>query len=88
MELPGVHGADWSHHHLIFSNPGTEEDALREGRHAHMGRQLGPSVSRIPNANCMRCIMLPVSECRASSASRPLSGCTLGGLAARDSGRT
>ena len=32
VELPGVVD-DWSHHRLIFSNPGTEEDALREGRH-------------------------------------------------------
>jgi len=31
-ELPGVVD-DWSHHRLIFSNPGSEEEALREGRH-------------------------------------------------------
>ena len=24
---------DWSHHHLIFSNPGTEEDAIAKGTH-------------------------------------------------------
>src|SRR5580658_798295 len=24
---------DWSHHHLIFSNPGTEEDSIRNGTH-------------------------------------------------------
>ena len=31
-ELEGL--ADgWSHHHLIFSNPGTEEDAVRDGRY-------------------------------------------------------
>src|ERR1017187_5926969 len=24
---------DWSHHHLIFSNPGTEEDAIANGTH-------------------------------------------------------
>ena len=23
---------DWSHHHLVFSNPGTEQDAIRNGR--------------------------------------------------------
>jgi len=25
--------SDWSHHHLIFSNPGTEEDAIANGTH-------------------------------------------------------
>ncbi len=24
---------DWSHHHLVFSNPGTEEQAIKEGRY-------------------------------------------------------
>lgn len=24
---------DWSHHHLVFSNPGTEEDAIANGTH-------------------------------------------------------
>ena len=24
---------DWSHHHLVFSNPGTEEDAFKNGTH-------------------------------------------------------
>ena len=24
---------DWTHHHLIFSNPGTEEEAIRKGTH-------------------------------------------------------
>ena len=24
---------DWTHHHLIFSNPGSERDAIRNGRH-------------------------------------------------------
>jgi hypothetical protein len=24
---------DWSHHHLVFSNPGTEEEAIRNGTH-------------------------------------------------------
>jgi hypothetical protein len=31
-EIPGVVD-DWSHHHLIFSNPGTEEEAIKNGRH-------------------------------------------------------
>src|ERR1035438_9234517 len=26
---------DWSNHHLIFSNPGTEEDAIANGTHDH-----------------------------------------------------
>jgi len=26
---------DWSHHHLVFSNPGTEEQALANGTHDH-----------------------------------------------------
>jgi hypothetical protein len=26
---------DWSHHHLHFSDPGTEEDAFRKGAHEH-----------------------------------------------------
>src|SRR5208282_1227694 len=26
---------DWSHHHLVFSNPGTEEDAIANGTHDH-----------------------------------------------------
>jgi hypothetical protein len=26
---------DWSHHHLIFSNPGTAEDAMRKGTYDH-----------------------------------------------------
>ncbi len=26
---------DWSHHHVIFSNPGTLEDAVRNGSYAH-----------------------------------------------------
>jgi hypothetical protein len=29
-ELPGLPD-DWSHHHLIFSNPGTEQDAIQKG---------------------------------------------------------
>jgi len=24
---------DWTHHHLVFSNPGTEQDAIRNGNH-------------------------------------------------------
>ncbi len=24
---------DWTHHHVVFSNPGTEEEAIRAGRH-------------------------------------------------------
>ena len=24
---------DWTHHHLVFSNPGTEQDAIRNGSH-------------------------------------------------------
>jgi len=32
VELQGVVD-DWSHHHLIFSNPGTEEEAIKNGRH-------------------------------------------------------
>src|ERR1019366_8451688 len=24
---------DWSHHHLVFSNPGTEQDAIANGTH-------------------------------------------------------
>lgn len=24
---------DWTHHHVIFSTPGTEEDAIRNGKH-------------------------------------------------------
>ena len=24
---------DWSHHHLVFSNPGTEQDAIKNGTH-------------------------------------------------------
>jgi len=31
-EVPGLVD-DWSHHHLVFSNPGTEDDAIREGRY-------------------------------------------------------
>jgi len=31
-ELPGLPD-DWSHHHLIFSNPGTEEEAIKAGRY-------------------------------------------------------
>jgi hypothetical protein len=32
---PEVQGLvdDWSHHHLIFSNPGTEEEAIKNGRY-------------------------------------------------------
>ncbi len=26
---------DWSHHHVFFANPGTEEGAIRNGTHAH-----------------------------------------------------
>jgi hypothetical protein len=26
---------DWSHHHVIFSNPGTAEDAMRKGAYDH-----------------------------------------------------
>jgi hypothetical protein len=26
---------DWSHHHLVFSNPGTEEEAIKNGTHDH-----------------------------------------------------
>jgi hypothetical protein len=26
---------DWSHHRLLFSNPGTEDDAIRKGTHDH-----------------------------------------------------
>jgi hypothetical protein len=32
VELKGLPD-DWSHHHLVFSNPGTEEDASRDGRY-------------------------------------------------------
>jgi hypothetical protein len=31
-EFPGIVD-DWTNHHLVFSNPGTEEDAIRDGRH-------------------------------------------------------
>src|SRR5277367_4267025 len=24
---------DWTHHHLVFSNPGTEDEAIRNGTH-------------------------------------------------------
>ncbi len=37
-QLPALpHGVpyDWSHHHLIFSNPGTAEDAMRKGTYDH-----------------------------------------------------
>ena len=30
---PTAYVDDWSHHHLIFSNPGTEADALAKGRY-------------------------------------------------------
>jgi hypothetical protein len=29
---------DWTHRHMIFSHPGTEEDAIRNGTHDHWGR--------------------------------------------------
>ena len=29
----GSYVDDWSHHHLVFSNPGTEEDAVKNGTH-------------------------------------------------------
>ena len=29
---------DWSHHHLVFSDPGTEEDAIRNGTHDRWSR--------------------------------------------------
>lgn len=29
---------DWSHHHVIFSNPGTKEDAVKNGRLEHWQR--------------------------------------------------
>jgi hypothetical protein len=32
VELPGF-AEDWSTHHLVFSNPGTEEDAIANGTH-------------------------------------------------------
>jgi hypothetical protein len=32
---PGGHLVDdWTHHHVIFSDPGTEQDAIKNGRHA------------------------------------------------------
>ncbi|AEU35824.1 hypothetical protein [Granulicella mallensis] len=32
---PGGHLVDdWTHHHVIFSDPGTEQDAIKKGRHA------------------------------------------------------
>jgi hypothetical protein len=34
VELHGLPN-DWSHHHAIFSNPGTEEQAKKNGTHAH-----------------------------------------------------
>lgn len=32
IEFPGIVD-DWTNHHLVFSNPGTEEDAIRDGRY-------------------------------------------------------
>jgi hypothetical protein len=29
----GSYVDDWSHHHLVFSNPGTEQDAIKNGTH-------------------------------------------------------
>ena len=26
---------DWSHHHLVFSNPGTEQEAIKSGKYEH-----------------------------------------------------
>ena len=42
QEAPAIHVGntritglpdDWSHHHQVFSNPGTEENAIRKGTH-------------------------------------------------------
>jgi len=38
QEIPGQSAAlidDWTHHHLVFSNPGTEADAIKNGRYEH-----------------------------------------------------
>jgi hypothetical protein len=38
QEVPGQRAAlidDWTHHHLVFSNPGTEADAVKNGRYEH-----------------------------------------------------
>ena len=42
QEAPAVHVGsekvtgvpdDWTHHHVVFSDPGTEQEAIRAGRH-------------------------------------------------------
>ncbi len=33
LQLRGVPD-DWSHHHVMFSNPGTEQDAIQSGHYA------------------------------------------------------
>ncbi len=33
VDITGVPD-DWTHHHVVFSEPGTEQDAIRSGRHA------------------------------------------------------
>ncbi len=30
---------DWTHHHLVFANPGTEQEAIRAGRHEQRGKR-------------------------------------------------
>jgi hypothetical protein len=44
QEAPAVHAGytritglpdDWSHHHVVFANPGTERDAIKNGTHEH-----------------------------------------------------
>ena len=32
VQITGVPD-DWTHHHLVFSDPGTEQDAIRQGKH-------------------------------------------------------
>ena len=32
VQITGVPD-DWTHHHLVFSNPGTEQDAIRQSKH-------------------------------------------------------
>ncbi len=37
VEITGIPD-DWTHHHVVFSNPGTEEDAIRAGRYEEWKR--------------------------------------------------
>jgi hypothetical protein len=57
---------DWSHHHLIFSNPGTEEDAIANGTHRVELKGCGsPQLHRDPRAvktSCARKNFLPCGK--------------------------